>query len=336
MSQFTISGICVLITASTEGTVWSEKTGKVMQMKHNMMKKSRKFLKNWQLYALVLPALVYILLFVYKPMYGIQIAFRNFTFKGGITGSEWVGFKQFQRLFSSYWFPVILKNTISLSILTLVIGFPIPIIFALMVNEMKVGKMKNLVQTVSYAPHFISTVVMCGMVILFLSPSSGIINNFIKLLGGSPVAFMQRPEMFKWVYVLSGVWQGTGWSAIIYFSALSGVDKALLDAAEVDGANRIQRIWYINLPTILPTIIIQLILQCGRVLSVGYEKVLLLQNNANLNASEVINTYVYKVGLQQYDYSFSTAANLFNSICNCILLVAVNKITKKLTSESLW
>ncbi|MBR2038554.1 MAG: sugar ABC transporter permease [Lachnospiraceae bacterium] len=299
-------------------------------------KKVKKIMNNWQLYVMVLPALLYIILFAYKPMYGIQIAFRDFTFKGGITGSEWVGFAQFERLFNSYWFPVILKNTLSISFLNLIVNFPLPIVFALMANELKNEKVKRTLQTVSYAPHFISTVVMCGMAILFLSPSSGIINKFIMMLGGEAIAFMSEPKLYKWIYVLTGVWQGTGWSAIIYFSALSGVDKSLLEAAEIDGATRLQRIWYINVPTILPTIIIQIILQCGRIMSLGQEKVLGLQNNMNLNASEVINTYVYKVGLQQYAYSFSTAAGLFNSVCNCILLVSVNQITKRLTKQSLW
>lgn len=299
-------------------------------------KRMIKVLHNWQLYLMMAPAVINFAQFVYKPMYGVQIAFREYNFKDGITGSPWVGFDNFERLFSSYWFPIILKNTLSLSLLSLVISFPLPIIFALMLNELKGEKVKRTIQTVSYAPHFISTVVMCGMVILFLSPTSGILNTFIKALGGEPIAFMSEPKLFKWVYVLSGVWQQLGWSSIIYCAALSGVDKSLLEAAEIDGATRLQRILNINLPTILPTIVIQLILRCGQLLSVGYEKTLLLQNNVNLNASEVISTYVYKVGLQQYNYSFSTAANLFNSLCNIVMLVSVNAITKKLTEESLW
>ena len=299
-------------------------------------KKIRKILNNWQLYVMVLPAVLYILLFSYKPMYGIQIAFRDFSFRDGITGSEWVGFDQFRRLFSSHWFPVILRNTLTISFLNLFINFPLPIIFALMANELKNEKVKRTLQTVSYAPHFISTVVLCGMVILFLNPTSGIINKFITMFGGEAIAFMSEPHLFKWVYVFSGVWAGTGWSAIIYFSALSAVDKSLLEAAEIDGASRLQRIWYINVPTIVPTIVIQIILQCGRVMNLGQEKTLALQNNMNLNASEIINTYVYKVGLQQYAYSFSTATGLFNSVCNCILLISVNKISKKLSQQSLW
>ena len=285
---------------------------------------------------MILPALVYLILFAYKPMYGIQIAFRDFTFKGGITGSEWVGFANFKRLFNSYWFPITLKNTLTISFLNLGVNFPIPIIFALMVNELKNEKVKNVVQTISYAPHFISMVVLCGMVIMFLSPTSGIINKLIEMCGGEAIAFMSKPTLFKWIYVLTGTWAGTGWSAIIYFAALSGVDKALLEAAEIDGASRLQRVWYINLPTLVPTIMIQLVLACGRVMSLGQEKALLLQNSVNVNASEILSTYVYKTGLQQFQYSFSTAAGMFNSVCNCILLITVNQITKKLTNSSLW
>lgn len=295
-----------------------------------------KALNNWQLYLMILPALVYLILFAYKPMYGIQIAFRDFTFKGGITGSEWVGFDNFKRLFNSYWFPITLKNTLTISFLNLGVNFPIPIIFALMVNELKNEKVKNVVQTISYAPHFISMVVLCGMVIMFLSPTSGIINKLIEMCGGEAIAFMSKPTLFKWIYVLTGTWAGTGWSAIIYFAALSGVDKALLEAAEIDGASRLQRVWYINLPTLVPTIMIQLVLACGRVMSLGQEKALLLQNSVNVNASEILSTYVYKTGLQQFQYSFSTAAGMFNSVCNCILLITVNQITKKLTNSSLW
>ena len=214
--------------------------------------------------------------------------------------------------------------------------FTLPIIFALMVNEIRNEKIKRTLQTVSYAPHFISTVVMCGMLILLLNPDSGIINILIKAFGGTPVRFIGEPELYKWVYVLSGIWQTTGWSSIIYFSALSAVDQSLLEAAEIDGAGRLQRIIHINFPVLVPTIMIQFILSCGRIMNIGYEKVLLLQNDANLVASEVISTYVYKIGLEQYNYSFASAAGVFNSVINCILLVSVNAIAKKLTKQSLW
>ncbi|MBQ8232228.1 MAG: sugar ABC transporter permease [Lachnospiraceae bacterium] len=295
-----------------------------------------RLLARWQLYLMSLPAIIAVLIFSYKPMYGIIIAFKDFRLNLGYFDSPWVGFENFKRLFSSYWFPIILKNTLTLSILSLIIGFPIPIILALLVNEIKNEKIKRTFQTVSYAPHFISTVVLCGMVILFTNPSQGIINKLIEALGGEAIAFMQEPEMFKWVYVLSGVWQGAGWGAVIYFAALSGVDQSLLDAASVDGASRMQKIIYINFPVLVPTIMVMLVLQCGQLLSVGYEKTLLLQNSLNLQSSEIISTYVYKMGLVNYDYSFSTAAGLFNSLCNTIILVAANMASRKMTDSSLW
>lgn len=289
----------------------------------------RRIGRCWQLYVLMLPALVYIVLFAYKPMYGILIAFKDFSMKKGILASPWVGFKNFERLFSSYWFPIILKNTLTISLLSLVIGFPIPIILALLLNEVRSNKFRSMVQTFSYAPHFISMVVMCGMVAMFLSPTTGVVNKLLNALGMESVFFMQEAGLFKWVYVLSGVWQGTGWSSVIYFAALSGVDKSLLEAADMDGATRLQKIWHVNLPVILPTILVMLILQCGSLLSVGYEKAYLLQTSSNLTGSEIISTYVYKVGLVQSDFSFSTAAGLFNTVVNCIILISANQLSKK-------
>lgn len=291
---------------------------------------------HWQLWLMVIPAVTYMLLFVYKPMGGVLIAFQDYSLKKGIWGSEWVGFENFTRLFKSYWFPVILKNTLTISLLSLALSFPAPIILALAANEIRSEKRKRLFQTVSYAPHFISTVVVCGMITVFLSPESGVINFLLKALGGEAVAFLAKPDAFKWVYVISGIWQTVGWSAIIYIAALSGVDKNLLEAAEIDGANRVQRILYVNLPVLIPTIVIMFILRCGSILSVGYEKVYLLQNTANLSASEVISTYVYKMGLEKADFGFSTAANLFNNVINCIVLILSNKISKKVSGSSLF
>lgn len=283
-----------------------------------------------------LPAILYYLLFVYKPMPSIIIAFKDFSMRLGVWGSEWVGLANFQRLFQSYWFPIILKNTLTLSLLSLIIGFPIPIILALLLNEVSNGRFRKIFQTVSYAPHFISVVVLCGMFTMFLNPSSGIVNILITKLGGTPVNFLQESGMFKWVYVLSGIWQGMGWSSIIYFATLSGVDKALIEAADIDGATRLQKIRYINIPVLLPTILILLILQCGNLLSVGYEKVYLLQNATNLSASEVISTYVYKTGLTQSDFSFATAVGLFNSVINTVILVCANTISKVTARTSLF
>ncbi|MCI8544160.1 ABC transporter permease [Acetatifactor aquisgranensis] len=298
--------------------------------------KKKSVMRNWRLYVMCAPAVIYFILFAYKPMYGILIAFKNFSMRKGIMGSPWVGFDNFTRLFTSYWFPVILKNTLTLSILSLILGFPIPIILALLLNEVKNDRFRKTFQTISYAPHFISVVVLCGMVTLFVSPSSGIINKFITMAGGEPVAFLQEPGLFKWVYVLSGVWQEMGWGSIIYFATLSGVDKSLIEAAEMDGASRLQKIWYINMPVLVPTIIVLLILNCGSLLGVGYEKVYLLQNATNVSASEVISTYVYKVGLEQSDFAFGTAAGLFNSVVNSIILIIANTISNRATQTSLF
>lgn len=296
--------------------------------------KKKSVWKNWQLYIMCLPAVIYFLIFAYKPMYGIIIAFKNYSMRKGIMGSPWIGFGNFERLFSSYWFPIILKNTLTLSGLTLILGFPIPILLALILNEVQNSRFRKGFQTISYAPHFISTVVLCGMLTLFLSPSSGVINRFITMLGGEHINFLQEPSMFKWVYVLSGVWQEMGWGSIIYFATLSGVDKALIEAADIDGASRLQKIWYINLPVLVPTILILLILNCGSLLSVGYEKVFLLQNPTNLSASEVISTFVYKSGLEKSDFSFGAAADLFNSVVNTIVLVLANTISKQTTKRA--
>ncbi len=290
-----------------------------------------------QLYLMALPAIAYYALFHYKPMYGIILAFKDYKAMQGIWGSAWIGFEHFTRLFSSYWFPVLLTNTLTLSVLGLVVGFPFPIFLALSLNEVAGSRFRKLVQTVTYAPHFISVVVVCGIITLFLSPDFGVVNNLLKLLGlTEPIYFMQQGRMFKWIYVISGVWQNAGWNSIIYFAALSGVDPALLEVAQIDGASRLQRIIYINLPAIMPTIVILLILNCGSLLSVGYEKVYLLQNQATLTYSEVISTYVYKVGLEKLDYGFATAVGLFNSLVNCTLLVTVNAISRRLGETGLF
>ena len=304
--------------------------------RYGFKKELRTTLNRWQLYVMLIPAVIYTVVFCYKPMYGILIAFKNFSVRKGIMGSAWIGFDNFERLFNSYWFPITLKNTLTLSLLGLVIGFPLPIILALLLNELKSERFRKTIQTISYAPHFISTVVMCGMVTMFLSPTNGIINKVITALGYEAVYFMQEPTWFKWIYEISGDWQGIGWGSIIYFAALASVDKALLDAADVDGASRLQRIRYVNLPTIMPTVVVMFILRCGQILSIGYEKVYLLQNDLNVVGSEVISTYVYKVGLEQADFSFSTAAGLFNSVVNCVLLLSVNRLSKRVTDSGLF
>ncbi len=312
-----------------------KKTSKKTQEPRPVRLRNRKP-SHWQLWLMTLPAIIYMLLFVYKPMGGILIAFQDYSLKKGIWGSDWVWFDNFTRLFRSYWFPIILKNTLTISLLSLILSFPAPILLALAANEIRSERRKRLFQTVSYAPHFISTVVVCGMITVFLAPETGVINLLLKLVGVDPVAFLAKPDAFKWIYVISGIWQSIGWSAIIYIAALSGVDKNLLEAAEIDGANRLQKIRYINFPVLIPTIVIMFILRCGTILGVGYEKVYLLQNTANLSASEVISTYVYKVGLEDADFGFSTATSLFNNVINCIVLILSNKISKKVTGSGLF
>lgn len=292
--------------------------------------------RNWLLYLFILPALLHRLLFSYAPMFGIQIAFRDYKPRRGFFGSEWVGLKWFQQFISMPRFETILKNTLTLSLYSLC-TFPLPIILALMLNSIRNGRWKKFVQTVTYLPHFISTVIVCSMLAMFLSPTNGIINTLLGYLGGSgSTYFMGKASYFPHVYVWSGVWQGIGWGSIMYLAALSGVDPNLHDAASVDGASRLQRVLHIDIPHIMPTVAIMLILRFGSIMSVGYEKVLLLQNNLNIPASEIISTYVYKMGLNQQRYSFASAVGLFNNVINFILLVLVNKISGKLSESSLW
>ena len=292
--------------------------------------------KNWILYLMCVPVVLYFVIFDYRPMYGIQLAFKDFNAKLGIKGSPWVGLKHFERFFSAYNFKYLLWNTFSISLYSLVVGFPIPIIFALMLNYLKSKRLKKAIQMVSYAPHFISTVVICGMITMFTNADSGIFNILRNLVGLESVEFLAKPEWFKSIYVWSGVWQGTGWSAIIYISALAGVDYEMHEAAIVDGATKIQRMIHIDLPSIKPTIIMLLILKFGSLMSVGFEKVFLLQNSVNKSASEIISTYVYKVGLINSDYGYSTAVGLFNTIINLVLLVGANMFSKKIAKESLF
>ncbi|WP_238178121.1 ABC transporter permease [Paenibacillus contaminans] len=292
--------------------------------------------KHWQLYLLIAPVVVYFLVFHYWPMYGVQIAFKNFIATKGIWGSPWVGFKHFERFFESYFFWRLIRNTLGISLYELAVGFPVPIILALMINEVRLKGYRKFVQTVTYAPHFLSTVVVVGMVMMFLSPNSGLVNTAIKALGGEPIPFMTQPEWFKTIYVFSGVWQQMGWSSIIYLAALAGIDPQLHEAARVDGASRMQRIWHVNLPGIRPTIVILLILNIGTLMGVGFEKVFLMQNSLNNESSDVISTYVYRSGILGAQYSFSAAVGLFNSLVNFILLLTVNRIAKKVNQVSLW
>lgn len=292
--------------------------------------------KNWQLYLMLLPTLIYFIIFHYVPMYGLQIAFKRFIAADGIWGSEWVGFDHFIRFFQSYSFWALIKNTLLLSFYQLVIVFPIPIIFALMINQVTRDKFKRFVQTVTYAPHFISVVVLVGMIFLFLSPESGVINNLIRAFGGEPIQFMGSTKWFRPVFIISEIWQNTGWSAIIYLAALTAVDPQLHEAAIMDGASKLRRVIHIDIPTIMPIIMILLILEIGSFAAVGYQKVLLMQTPLNIDASEVIQTYVYKTGLLSGEFSYSTAIGLFQNIVNFILLLSMNQLAKKLNQQSFF
>lgn len=291
---------------------------------------------SWRLYMLLLPAILYLLIFHYAPIYGVQIAFRDYVTSKGFWGSNWVGLKHFRYFLSSPQFPQLMRNTLLLSLYELLLSFPLPILLALTLNECRNLSAKKFVQNVTYAPHFISTVVLCGMVISFLSPSTGIINTLIKLFGGQAFDFMGKEEWFRTIYIASGVWKNTGWSSIIFLAALSGIDPQLHESAQIDGAGRFKRMLHINIPGILPTMILLFILECGKIMSVGFEKIYLLQNTLNLSTSETISTYVYKVGLLQAKFSYTTAIGLFNSIINVTLLLIVNQISRAVSDTSLF
>lgn len=296
----------------------------------------KKILQCWQLYVMLLPAVLYFVLFKYLPMAGVQIAFRDYRAVDGIWGSEWVGLKHFERFINSIQFETLISNTLRISVTSLIVGFPLPIILAILLNETRSPKLKKMVQNITYAPHFISTVVLVGMVNMFLSPSSGLINNIIEAFGGEAVNFLAKEEAFLPTYIISGQWQNLGWNAIVYVAALANVDTTLYDAAKVDGANRFHKIWYIDLPAIMPTAVLLLIMNSGNILNVGYEKTYLMQNPLNTTVSEIISTYVYKVGLINAKYSYTAAIGLFNSVINVIVLLIVNKIAKKFSDTSLF
>ena len=293
----------------------------------------RRIAENWQYYILILPAIVYVAIWCYAPMYGLQIAFRDFRPRAGIWGSEWVGLAHFKAFFQSYNFSQLIVNTLGISLYNIFVGFPIPIVLALMLHVSERKVLKKVTQNVAYMPHFISTVVLVGIVNQILNPVSGVVGTFYHMFGGIGVApdIRASAAAFRHLYVWSGVWQQMGWSTIIYVAALSGVSHELHEAAELDGASRWKRVLNVDLPAILPTISIMLILRFGSVMSVGYEKVYLMQNDLNLSTSEVISTYVYKIGLGKMRMSYGTAISLFDSVVNTTMLLSVNAIVRKLT-----
>lgn len=291
--------------------------------------------RHWQLYLLVLPAVIYLLIYNYFPMYGLQIAFKNFRTSQGIWNSKWVGMKHFEKFVNLPIFWTLIRNTLTITLYSLAV-FPLPIIFALMLNEVRSARVKKGIQIVSYAPHFISTVVLCSMLSLFLNEGTGVLNSILAMLGLERVSFLTEPAYFSSVVVWSDVWQNLGWNSIIYLAALSSVSPELVEAARIDGASRLQIIRHVNLPCIFPTIVILLIMRCGSLLSLGFEKIFLLQNPLNMEVSRIISTYTYELGLLGGQYSLSAAVGLFNTVINVLMLTIVNGIAKKLTEVSLW
>ena len=302
-----------------------------------MLKKLRfSMVRHWQLYLLLLPTLVFFVMFKYIPMLGVQIAFRDYWASKGSWGSNWVGLKHFSRFFSSYASENVIRNTIILSVYQLLLTFPFPIILALMLNNVTNTRYKKIVQTVTYMPHFISTVVLVSTMMIMFSPSVGIVNHLLKRFGFDEIYFFGDAAWFRHLYVISAVWQTTGWNSIIYLAALTSIDPSLHEAAMIDGATKLQRVRHIDLPGIAPTIVVMLILASGNLMSIGHEKVYLMQTSLNLDTSEIISTYVYKIGLLNNQFSYSTAINLFNSVINAVILVSVNSLSRKISDSSLW
>nr|WP_225418938.1 ABC transporter permease subunit [Lacticaseibacillus jixianensis] len=299
-------------------------------------RKRRDLKKSLPLYILLLPSAVLLLIFAYIPLYGLVMAFQNYSPALGVFHSPWVGFDNFMQFFRSYQFPITLRNTLVISLYSLAVNTPLPVALAIMTNQIRKAGFKKSFQVISYLPHFISTMVMCGMILIFLSPQSGLVANIFRLFGAKLPDLMSSSSAFAHVYVWSDVWQNIGWNSIIYIAALSGIDPTFYEAATMDGATAWQKIRNIDIPMIMPTVMILLIMSVGNLLNVGFEKVLLLQNPLNLGGSEIISTYVYKIGLQNFQYSLSTAIGLFNTVINVILLLGVNWLSKKTTDTSLF
>lgn len=300
--------------------------------------KSRQIKRNWQLYLMLVPVIAFFILFCYGPMYGLLLAFKDYKVLRGVFGSPWANpwYKHFERFFLSPYCERVITNTVTLSVQSLLYGFPVPIILALCINEVRNRKYQKIVQNVTYAPHFLSVIVLVGLIKSFTNTDYGIVNLLIRQFGGEGYNWMQRADLFRPLYIGSGIWQNAGWDSIIYIAALSGIDPQLHESAMMDGANRWKRIWHINLPGLMPTIIILLILNSGYIMSVGFEKVFLMQNDLNLSSSDVISTYSYRIGIESAQYELATAIGLFNSAVNCVLLVCVNWASRRMGGTSLW
>ncbi len=306
------------------------------QRKISFWEKVKKdFKKHKWIYLMAVPMIFYFIVFCYMPMYGVIIAFKNYNIRLGILGSEWVGLKYFKEFFNNYYFLRLLKNTLLMSLYDILWAFPAPIILALLLNEIKNNFFKRTVQTVTYLPHFISSVVICGMIVDF-TRTDGLINHILSYFGVPASNLLARPELFRTINISSGVWQSIGWGSIIYLSALSSIDTALYEAATIDGAGRWKQMWHITLPGIVPTVVILFVLRIGSLMSVGTEKILLLYSPLTYSTADVIGTFVYRKGLLSMQYSYSTAVGLFESVIGFILLILANKVSKKLTENSLW
>lgn len=292
--------------------------------------------RDRQLYFMLVPVMAYFIIFKYWPMYGVQIAFRQFVATKGISGSQYIGLANFDRFFRSAFFWRLIRNTITINITTLVFSFPAPIILAIMINETTRHRFAKTVQMVTYAPHFLSMTVIVGMMNLLFATQSGIVNILLKKLGLEAIPFLTKANCFLPLYVASGIWQQTGWNSVIYIAAIAGIDYTLYEAAYLDGAGTLQRIWHVTLPCIKPTIVILLIMRMGSMMNVGFEKVFLMSNDLNREMADVISTYVYRIGLAGGDFSYSSAVDLFTSVINFGLLVLVNRISRKLNETSLW
>lgn len=310
------------------GSYHVEKSGRL----HSVRKEMK---MNYELYIMFLPIFIYFLIFAYKPMYGVLMAFQDYTPSKGILGSEWVGFKHFVSFFQSFYFGRLLKNTIVISLSSIVFGFPAPILLALLINEIKSSRFKRVVQTISYLPHFISLVVICSMIKKF-TMADGIINDLIAFLGGNRTNLLNNPKAFVPIYIISDIWTGIGWGSIIYLAALSGISPELYEAAAIEGAGRFKQALYVTIPGIASTIVIMFVLRMGGILSVGYEKIILLYNPITKQTADVISSYVYEKGILYKDWSFSTAVGLFNSVINFIFLILTNKFSQKVSDAALW
>ncbi|MBU5673562.1 ABC transporter permease [Paenibacillus brevis] len=295
----------------------------------------RRMARRYDLYLMLLLPMVWYLVFHYGPLYGLQIAFKNFNLARGIVGSDWAGFEHFLRFFNSYYFWRLLRNTLTINLLSLLVAFPIPILLALLINEIRNKAFSKWLQNITYIPHFISIVVVVGILTVMLS-TKGPVNMLVQALGGSETRFLESAGWFKTVFIGSNIWQNMGWQSIIYIAALSGINLQLYEAAKMDGASRLRRIWHVSLPGITPIIVILLILDVGQFMNIGFEKILLLQNNLNLESSDVISTFVYTTGILKGEYSYTAAIGLFNSVINLVLLLIVNGFARRTSETSLW